>query len=467
MKSKEQNWRGARGLWAVGLILVAARVCATDCYVAADGNDANPGTAEQPFRTLQRASAALEPGDTCRVGRGVYRETVRPLRSGRFEKPIRYLAATGETVTVTGMDEGTGSGASPLPEIRTRKWGVDLEGLSLIEVSGVTIQAGGINLAGANYCRVENCQVGPAGGSLTNIPGGKAAEILREDDGAIRIGGRENEVVRCSVVGSDGNGIVFLPGSVNNRVLGALVRGATAGYGIVMGGVAQTVRHCTILDCSEGAVLCSNLYNGRIFNNDLQRTGRNGVRRPMVRITGDGKGTILAYNRIHDNEADDGDGVLMDGPAENYLLHHNAIWGQPGSAIRLRGKVQYCLIFNNTCARNRSSLEREGAAGAGSLKGMRFFNNLFAGPVWPATEGKPAEGVIWENNYVGTAPGFRDEAASQFGLKADSPCIDAGRDEPELTDAYNGQRPDAGAYEFGQDSPVSGRDGFEAETNLH
>jgi hypothetical protein len=41
-------------------------------WVATDGDDANPGSAEEPFRTLQRAVDAAGPGDTVIVRDGVY-----------------------------------------------------------------------------------------------------------------------------------------------------------------------------------------------------------------------------------------------------------------------------------------------------------------------------------------------------------------------------------------------------------
>lgn len=416
--------------------MLALRAESRDFHVGVNGDDANPGTPEQPFRTIQKASAMLEPGDTCRVGQGVYPETLRPLRSGKFESPIRYLAATGGTVTVTGVDQAASLGR---PDERTRTWGVDLQGRSLIEISGFDLWAAGANLTDASYCRMENCRVWSAGGA-----------------GGILIGGRENEVLGGSVVGSAGNGVTFLPDSVNNRVSGMLVRDVPRGYGLVVAGTAQTVRHVTVLDSAEGAVLCSNLFNGRILYSDFGRTNGAGSAKPLVQITGNGKGTVLAYNWIHDQEARGGDGVLLEGPAENYLFHHNVIWGHSGSALRLKGTVQYCLFFNNTFSMNGVCLDREGAGGA---KGLRFFNNLFAGTVWPKTGGQPDEGVLWEKNYVGKAPGFTNDPARPFSLAADSPCIDAGQDEPELTDSFRGVSPDAGAYEFGGDYPVPGHTG--------
>jgi hypothetical protein len=38
-------------------------LCAADYFVATAGNDSQPGTREQPFRTIRRAADALQPGD--------------------------------------------------------------------------------------------------------------------------------------------------------------------------------------------------------------------------------------------------------------------------------------------------------------------------------------------------------------------------------------------------------------------
>jgi hypothetical protein len=508
-------------VWACAVLMTLPSARAAEFHVAVDGDDAHPGTREQPFRTLQRAAAIMAPGDTCTVGGGLYRETVRPAHSGTFDRPICFMGATGETVTVTGADECSGAevysgsvycvkagpifqvlmddapaaaldampgqamdlrGAwwlnpegtlyfrCPLNEepdagrvsIQTRRWAFDLSGLGFVHLRNLAIHAAGINLSGARYCRVEACQVWWAGGrGEESLSGGTRLADSRGPDAAILIGGMENDVTHSTLVGSTGDGIVLLPGSVNNRVTEVLVRGAGGRYadgcGLVAAGTANQIRNVTVADCAGGALLCRNLYNARILHNDFSRTGRDGTGRAIVRVTGDGKGTIVAYNWIHDNAAGEGDGILLEGPAENYILHHNVIWGQPRDAFRLKGAVRYCFVFNNTCALNGSGIDVEGPPVPGQLKSLRFFNNLFAGVVWKTGDNRPADGVIWESNYVGTAPGFLDAAARKFALAPDSPCIDAGQDEAELTDEYTGKNPDAGAFEFGRDYPVPGR----------
>jgi hypothetical protein len=85
-------------------VLLSATLWAADLHVSPAGDDANPGTGDRPLKTLSRAAELLQPGDTAWVHAGVYRETVRPARSGETDRPIRFVAAPGEKVTVSGAD---------------------------------------------------------------------------------------------------------------------------------------------------------------------------------------------------------------------------------------------------------------------------------------------------------------------------------------------------------------------------
>lgn len=71
------------------------------------GDDKNEGTAAKPFATISKCAIVARAGDTCIVHAGTYRETVRPLRSGKTASPITFLAATGEKARVTGLDRLT------------------------------------------------------------------------------------------------------------------------------------------------------------------------------------------------------------------------------------------------------------------------------------------------------------------------------------------------------------------------
>ena len=67
--------------------------------------DDNPGTADRPLKTIQRAAELARPGDVVTVHAGVYRECVRPPRGGSSDAArIVFRAAPGEKVEIKGSE---------------------------------------------------------------------------------------------------------------------------------------------------------------------------------------------------------------------------------------------------------------------------------------------------------------------------------------------------------------------------
>lgn len=80
---------------ATGILLVARMSPATDVFVAPDGNDAAPGTAAEPWRTIQVAIDRTGPGDTIFVRPGIYRESLQLVTGGLADAPRRLIASPG------------------------------------------------------------------------------------------------------------------------------------------------------------------------------------------------------------------------------------------------------------------------------------------------------------------------------------------------------------------------------------
>ena len=94
------------------LFLLALLVCvsaeAATWHVAqqrSNASDTNPGTAEAPWKTISQAAKKVQPGDLVEIATGVYREHVNIENSGLPGKPIRFEAAMGARVVVTGADQ--------------------------------------------------------------------------------------------------------------------------------------------------------------------------------------------------------------------------------------------------------------------------------------------------------------------------------------------------------------------------
>lgn len=74
-------------------------------YVSAESpaaDDGNPGTRELPFRTIARACRSAVAGTCVVIGKGVYRESIRPLYSGRADAPVCFCAAGDGEAVISG-----------------------------------------------------------------------------------------------------------------------------------------------------------------------------------------------------------------------------------------------------------------------------------------------------------------------------------------------------------------------------
>lgn len=78
-------------------------------FVKTTGSDFNDGTESSPFKTISKAAALAQAGDTVTVFGGTYREWVRPQNGGRNDNErIVYRAAKGERPVIKGSEEVSG-----------------------------------------------------------------------------------------------------------------------------------------------------------------------------------------------------------------------------------------------------------------------------------------------------------------------------------------------------------------------
>ena len=88
----------------------------TTYFVATDGDDANAGSRERPFKTIAQAFTVVKAGEAVVIRGGTYREgQLQFANNGREGHPIAVRAAEGERVIVDGTDAALESGASWTP----------------------------------------------------------------------------------------------------------------------------------------------------------------------------------------------------------------------------------------------------------------------------------------------------------------------------------------------------------------
>ena len=73
-----------------------------DYFVSQEGNDEWRGDAERPWRSLDKANASVQPGDTVHLLPGRHAGVLLPARSGEPGKPITYRAAQRRRAVLVG-----------------------------------------------------------------------------------------------------------------------------------------------------------------------------------------------------------------------------------------------------------------------------------------------------------------------------------------------------------------------------
>jgi hypothetical protein len=245
---------------ALALVLgAAASVRADDHYVAPDGNDANPGTLDQPFATVERAEMAAAAGDTVYLRGGVYRFSgtqatvgVSLTKSGQSGEPIQYVAHPGEL---------------PIFDLFELK--------PQARVTGIDVQADWVHLRGIEVRGVRQLVVG--------------------DSWGVRIRGDHNVIEQLNVHDCEAPGI-FITSGASNLILNCdshhnydpLENGGNAdGFGCHSNGGDNVMRGCRAYENSDdgfdfinapGTCIAENSWafrNG--FIPDTNMTGANGA----------------------------------------------------------------------------------------------------------------------------------------------------------------------------------------------
>jgi hypothetical protein len=417
-------------------------------YVAISGDDANPGTLAQPWRSLQKAADSLVAGDTVYIRAGTYSERVIPRNSGSAGAYITYAAYLGEQAIIDGQ-------TVTLPD--------DLAGL--------------FHIAGRSYLRVSGLRIINAGPHVNN------AAILVDNSSHILVEHNHTYHTLSSGIGVWGSQHITLDGNTIEHACIDIWQECLT--------VAETewfeVKNNQVFDCQEeGIIVKDNSAYGQVYGNHVHHVGSTGLYvDSWNRYTHD---IDVFQNLVHDIGdnglalgSEDG-GTLERITVSNNILYGNKYNGLSVSANGLSGPMQDIYVINNTLYANGWA----GGLGGISIENPNARNVIVRNNIASQNEyfqiavsaGVPAGNVGIDHNLI---DGYRDHAAegetrgddyvegdalfvnaagADFHLQESSPAIDAGSAADAPDDDFAGHaRPvdgdgdgmavhDMGAYEF-------------------
>lgn len=417
-------------------------------YVAPGGDDANPGTISQPWRTIQKAANTLTAGEMVYIREGTYHERVLPQRSGSEGSLITYAAYPGETVTIDGQ-------GVTLPEWGglfhvSRKSYIKVSGLRVIN-AGPGLDNAGILVERSSHILIEN--------NYTYNTASSGIGVWHSNN--VIVAG--NEVVLANNDGYQEN--ITMASSYAFEVRDNHVHHGGPGTN---GGEGIDVKHS---------------FNGKVYRNHVHHLQRVGI---YIDAWDQHTHDIQVYqNIVHDVDAD-GFALSseMGGLLENIFLYNNlACKNDYGINITSYGDsdthpMRNIWVINNTVAGN--GLGRWGGGilvDNDEVENVVIVNNIVSDnlsfqivvyPEVPAAQVRVdynlingfrglEDGETRGTNYVEGNPRFVNPAAANYRLQADSPAINAGDNASVLVGVVTdmdgnprivGGMVDMGAYEF-------------------
>jgi parallel beta-helix repeat protein len=460
-----QNKYSIAILFTFFILIFPSIALANTFYVSIVGNDSNPGTSAQPWRTIQKAANIMVAGDTLIVQSGDYSsQRVNITKSGAKDSPITYQAQG--SVTMKGFSLSADY--------------INILGFTVINLDDRGV---GIRVENAGFCNIENndirfCTMG--GIRLWALPDNPAGvhdcivrnnTLYRNGMFGIEVMGQNNliegndisETIQhhpCNVTYAnntwlDADGILFHGGGHifrNNRIHN--ISYGPAGY--------TTGTTCSLANLQNLAndynddphIDCFQTYAGdKVPGHDIVFDANycnNPDYLPDFSLAGKAFESEFGYNLLFKNNLTISNLVALITNGNNITFANNTFIGNANNAYS-----QGIQLTNdtNTIVKNNIFAYQENGIGSiwtndniSQTTLSAGFNCVYrkGGDPWRAKD----PGDVW-----GLNPLFVNEASGDYHLQSGSPCIDKGTDIGVTDDLDGRSRPqgvgfDIGAYEL-------------------
>lgn len=316
-------------------------------YVSKTGNDSNPGTSAQPWRTIQKAVDNVKAGDTVYIREGSYNERVILKKSGTSDNYITFSNYPGETVTIDGTGISWGYDWDCLFDLATQSY-IKINGLKVINSSWFGIGDGsGAN--GSQHIIIKNCSTyntqssgiafGSGGNIIVDSNTIEKACISGSQEGITLENVNTYEIKNNTVFDLTKEGIDVKNGSSNGKIHNNTVHHSTR-IGIYLDAFSRTqenieVYNNTIYNCDQGISVATE-YGGLLANVNIHdntiKDCYNGLE-----VTNYGTGNGHAMDRITFNHnilsGTIGKGMYLCNPEAKNVVITNNVFGGTSTSI--------------------------------------------------------------------------------------------------------------------------------------
>lgn len=406
---------------ALSVFALQSTSSAATYVVAKTGKDSNPGTASQPWLTVQKAANTVVAGDKVTILAGQYNEYVRESTNGTNASRITFQ---GNGLVTLGGFSVTGAYVTVKD--------VSLNG------SGAPTYRGTLDVGtGGNYCVVENVVIT---GSVTNTVGPGAIVVMNGNGGANPVGcvfdnvtitnptnhaitltGRGHTVSNCTITGENGWDCFRIISS-DTRIVGNTVKNwsnlnnnkAThpdifQTFGVDPTAVSQDVLiEGNLVDGAVGDVQLGNMEDQQNNGNISRWTFRNNVFANIERTINVYVPNVSFHNNV----------FYRCGTASNWAIIYD---GSP-----TKGYAKNINIQNNFFVECSGDDSPSKGWYAGNSTGIVADHNLIVGTASRLAKTGIKKGSLEANGITGKNPLFVNPAANDFRLQVGSPAIGAG-----------------------------------------
>ena len=416
---------------------------AAEYYLSPEGDDAAAGDREHPWRSIAKANAALQPGDTAVFLPGEYPGTIAPVHDGTAEAPIVYRSAEPWAARVVA------DGRASL---------VELDGRRHLTLDGLYLDGRGRNrwvqARGCHDLTIRGCQMRrtPTPMSITHCSQLRLLDNLFSADNVM---GDMMWLEECSHVLVEGNSFTrighspFTLNYCNHAVMRANVFRAEWGRNYITYSLGRVLWEGNIITRARdsGGSASSRAHSfwddgifrhNRVFDNVGAPLNMGSYIWPGVSPTGRFRGPFGTMNsRFYHN-------TFADNVGEVWLL----------SGINVSANLfQNNIFYRNDWTGGNVQLTRAD----GISRDNRFVNNLFRGSetgqalvrygqaYWTAEQANqntPTTGGFWSefHDNIDADPGFVAPEHRDYRLAPGSAAIDAGAPLARAVGAGQGRR---------------------------